>query len=176
MYEHFAPLSDSSFIHYILAVNCASVFHDGFPHHSHFSTRKTGNSVNFAGSGLCISCRTYLNCLCRDKNSYRVTSYVIGYKAVIHVMLSCASSHSLLPWLSKINKGLLFWLTPILYVVSSSVRVLAATLISIAVQLKPLNSCTIKKIHVPSTLSLSFVCPPFSFHSCDMCTFCPRVI
>jgi hypothetical protein len=53
-----------------------------------FSMKKVGKSENFADGGT-INHKTHHNSLCRDKNRHWVTSYVIFYKAVSHVMLSC---------------------------------------------------------------------------------------
>jgi hypothetical protein len=50
-----------------------------------FNMKKVDNCVN-STAGRIISCRRH-NSLCRDKNKHYMTSYVMVYKAMNHVML-----------------------------------------------------------------------------------------
>jgi hypothetical protein len=50
-----------------------------------FSVKEAENSVNGAAGGI-INCRTHRNSLCRDKNKLYVTSYMMVYKAINHVL------------------------------------------------------------------------------------------
>jgi hypothetical protein len=51
-----------------------------------FSVKKADNSTNFAAGGI-MNRKTHHNLLCRDKNKYYVTSYVMVYKAMNHATL-----------------------------------------------------------------------------------------
>jgi hypothetical protein len=50
------------------------------------SVKKADNSANFAAGGI-VYRRTHHYSLCRDKNKHQMSSYVMVYKAMIHVTL-----------------------------------------------------------------------------------------
>jgi hypothetical protein len=65
IFEHFTPLSYSSFVHYTLAINWEYFTMDFCSTHI-FSMKKADNSMNLAAGGN-INRRTHHNSLCREK-------------------------------------------------------------------------------------------------------------
>jgi hypothetical protein len=61
---------------------------------THVFRVKKADNTNLAAGGI-ITCKTHHTSLCTDKNEHSVTSYVMVYKAMSHVMLPYVHEFSL---------------------------------------------------------------------------------